>query len=104
MLSGETDKAVSVIDARFQEVGETIGKNLKHIGNLDGDVFEHQGELYFLELNPRFGGGYPFSHEAGNNTAAIYLAWLKCQSDVAQYSNYQENIMYAKYDRSLRVN
>ena len=76
MRSGETDKAVSVIDQRFEEIGRTIGKNLKHIGNLDCDVFEHEGELYVLELNPRFGGGYPFSHEAGMNTAAAYIAWL----------------------------
>src|SRR5690606_19448445 len=76
MRSGETDKAISVIDGRFEQVGKVIGENLSHIGNLDCDVFEFEGELYVLELNPRFGGGYPFSHEAGINTAAIYIEWL----------------------------
>lgn len=104
MRSGETDKAISVIDSRFDKVGRVIGENLKHIGNLDCDVFEHNGELYVLELNPRFGGGYPFSHEAGNNTAAIYIEWLKGGSDVQQYSRYQDNIMFAKCDRLLKVN
>ena len=104
MRSGETDKAISVIHERFEQVGKVIGDNLKHIGNLDCDVFEHNGELYVLELNPRFGGGYPFSHEAGNNTAAIYIEWLKGNNNISQHSNYKEGIMFSKCDRLLKVN
>lgn len=104
MRSGETDKAISVIDDRFDHVGRTIGMHLKHIGNLDCDVFEHDGELYVLELNPRFGGGYPFSHEAGNNAAKIYIEWLKGNTNVTRHSNYQPGIMFAKCDKLLKVN
>jgi carbamoyl-phosphate synthase large subunit len=104
MRSGETDKAISVIDERFEKIGKIIGENLKHIGNLDCDVFEHNGELYVLELNPRFGGGYPFSHEAGNNTAAIYIEWLKGNKYISQHSDYKEGIMFFKCDRLLKVN
>lgn len=104
MRSGETDKAISVIDKRFEQVGKIIGDNLKHIGNLDCDVFEHNGELYVLELNPRFGGGYPFSHEAGVNTAAIYIEWLKGNKNISKHKNYQDKIMFSKCDRLLKVN
>lgn len=104
MRSGETDKAISVIDARFEQVGQIISKGLKHIGNLDCDVFEHNGELYVLELNPRFGGGYPFSHEAGINTAAMYIEWLKGNHKIADFSNYREGVMFSKCDRLLKVN
>lgn len=104
MRSGETDKAISVIDERFEKIGRIIGENLKHIGNLDCDVFEHDGELYVLELNPRFGGGYPFSHEAGMNTAATYIAWLNGEKDVDQFNNYKAGVMFSKCDRLLRVN
>lgn len=104
MRSGETDKAISVIDSRFEQIGRVIGENLHHIGNLDCDVFEHNGELYVLELNPRFGGGYPFSHEAGINTAAIYIEWLKGNKDVEKFSNYRGGEMFSKCDRLLRVN
>lgn len=104
MRSGETDKAISVIHERFEQVGKVIGDNLKHIGNLDCDVFEHNGELYVLELNPRFGGGYPFSHEAGNNTAAIYIEWLKGNKDISMHSDYKADMMFSKCDRLLRVN
>lgn len=104
MRSGETDKAISVIDERFDQIGKVIGENLKHIGNLDCDVFEHEGELYVLELNPRFGGGYPFSHEAGMNTAAAYIAWLRGKKGIEQFNKYKENVMFSKCDRLLRVN
>jgi carbamoyl-phosphate synthase large subunit len=104
MRSGETDKAISIIDKKFEQIGEIIGENLKHIGNLDCDVFEYKGELYILELNPRFGGGYPFSHEAGINTAAIFIEWLKGNTDISKHSNYKEGIMFSKCDRLVRVN
>lgn len=105
MRSGETDKAVSVIDERFSVLGRTIGNALGHVGNMDCDVFEKNGELYVLELNPRFGGGYPFSHEAGVNTAAIYVEWLKGdKKNVAQFDNYQAGLMFSKCDRLVRVN
>jgi len=104
MRSGETDKAISVIDPRFELIGKTIGSNLKHLGNLDCDVLEKDGKLYVLELNPRFGGGYPFSHEAGVNTPAIYIEWLKGNKDIQNHMNYKAGIMYSKYDKLLRVN
>lgn len=104
MRSGETDKAVSIIDPRFESIGKTIGSKLKHLGNLDCDVLEQDGKLYVLELNPRFGGGYPFSHEAGVNTPAIYFEWLKGGKDIQKYINYKEGVMFSKCDRLLRVN
>lgn len=104
MRSGETDKAISIIDPRFESIGKTIGSNLKHLGNLDCDVLEKDGKLYVLELNPRFGGGYPFSHEAGVNTPAIYIEWLKGNKDIQKHMNYKAGVMFSKYDRLLRVN
>ncbi|MBX2922970.1 MAG: ATP-grasp domain-containing protein [Chitinophagaceae bacterium] len=104
MRSGETDKAISVIDPKIEEIGKTIGQNLKHIGNLDCDIFEEKGEYYILELNPRFGGGYPFSHEAGINTAAIYIDWLKGKKGISAHSHYAEGLMFSKCDRLIKVN
>lgn len=77
MRSGETDKAITVDNADIREIGATIGKALGHIGNLDCDVLERDGEYYVLELNPRFGGGYPFSQEAGVNIPKAIVAWVK---------------------------
>ncbi|WP_053992532.1 ATP-grasp domain-containing protein [Mangrovimonas sp. TPBH4] len=104
MRSGETDKAISVIDQKFEDCGQQISKYLGHVGNLDCDVFLTNNKLYILELNPRFGGGYPFSHEAGVNTSAMYIEWLKGNSDISRFMKYKPNIMYSKCDRLLRIN
>ena len=73
MRAGETDKAVLRNHPEIEEIGKRIGENLKHIGNLDCDIFEKNGKYYLLEMNPRFGGGYPFSQMSGANfPAAIY--------------------------------
>ena len=103
MRSGETDKAISIIDERFNEVGKIIGENLKHIGNADCDVFLVNDKLYVLEINPRFGGGYPFSHEAGVNIVSIYLEWLNGNSNVSKYNNYKAGVLCSKCDRILTI-
>lgn len=102
MRSGETDRAKSIISENFNDFGKKISEALKHIGNLDCDVFLVKDQLYLLELNPRFGGGYPFSYEAGVNMAAIYLEWLNGSNDISKYNNYKENIVLSKYDRLVQ--
>ena len=77
MRAGETDKAVTVDNPTIRNIGKIIGENLKHIANLDCDVLEKEGIYYVLELNPRFGGGYPFSHEAGVNTPRAIVEWVR---------------------------
>ncbi len=103
MRSGETDKAISVIDERFETLGRIVSENLKHVGNLDCDVFVANNQLYLLELNPRFGGGYPFSHEAGVDTCALYIEWLKGNKNVEAYNQYKAGKLFSKCDRMLEI-
>lgn len=77
MRSGETDCAEVVYNERLEKAGERLSGILKHIGNLDVDAFIVNGNPYILELNARFGGGYPFSHIAGVNLPKAILNWLK---------------------------
>ncbi|WP_340202354.1 GNAT family N-acetyltransferase [Ascidiimonas sp. W6] len=103
MRGGETDKAQTIIDQRFEIVGKKLGEALKHIGNMDCDVFLCNEEVFVLELNPRFGGGYPFSHEAGANIPAIYLQWLNDSKDVQHLNLYKEGILFSKCDRLIEI-
>lgn len=103
MRSGETDKAVSIINEEFSKIARTIAENTKHIGNMDCDFFVSNGKVYYLEMNPRFGGGYPFSHEAGINTPAIYLSWLNGENSVDRFNNFTEGLMFSKCDRLMPI-
>lgn len=73
MRAGETDKAVTVAPEPFHEMVAKIANVLPHRGNLDCDFLERDDKLYLLELNPRFGGGYPFTHLAGANHVQMLL-------------------------------
>ncbi len=77
MRSGETDCAQTVDFPEVKLIGERLSKLLKHIANLDCDAFiDENGDVYILEMNARFGGGYPFSHLAGVNLPKAIVKWL----------------------------
>lgn len=103
MRAGETDKVVTVIDNTYLEVIRKVGEATKHIGIMDCDFFVVDNEVYFLEMNPRFGGGYPFSHEAGVNIPAIYLAWSGGDFNIAKYINYRTDKIFSKCERIIKV-
>lgn len=103
MRSGETDKAISVINKDFSKIAKTIAEKTKHIGNMDCDFFVSNDKVYYLEMNPRFGGGYPFSHEAGINTPGIYLSWLNGENSVDHHNNFTEGLMFSKCDRMMPI-
>lgn len=75
MRAGETDKAVSVDKPELIEIGNTIGEILGHLGPLDIDCFYDGNQAHVMELNARFGGGYPLTHLAGGDfiTAAVSI-------------------------------
>lgn len=103
MRAGETDLAISVINPEFSGLGKKIGELTGHYGIIDSDLMEKDGRIYFLELNPRFGGGYPFSHEAGVNVPAMYLAWLEGRSNVAVFNRYKAGVAASKYQSMMPV-
>jgi len=68
MRAGETDKAEIIYKKKYISLAKKISKISKHVGNLDCDVIKSKrGDLYFIDFNPRFGGGYPFTHISGYN-------------------------------------
>ena len=104
MRAGETDKAITVDIPEVYEMGRKIGENLKHIGNLDVDIMQRaNGDYCVLELNPRFGGGYPFSYEAGVNMPLAILKWLKGEKVDTAILQPAYGKMFAKNDYLVDV-
>lgn len=103
MRAGETDKAITIDNLELRNIGTIIGKSLGHIGNLDCDILEEKGEFYVLELNPRFGGGFPFSYEAGVNLPGAMIAWAKQESFDINNLQPRYGELYAKCDRLVKL-
>lgn len=98
MRSGETDKAVTVDLPEVREMGRKIGEALGHIGNLDVDIMQRADGTYcVLELNPRFGGGFPFSYEAGVNFPKALIQMIKGEE-------YDTKILVPEYGRMFSKN
>jgi carbamoyl-phosphate synthase large subunit len=100
MRSGETDRALTVQNERLEALGKKIAENLQQIGNLDCDaIVNDRGEVYAIEMNPRFGGGYPFSHEAGANLPAAAIAWASGAIPDPNWLKLAPNLTISKCDR-----
>ncbi len=74
MRAGETDKATSTDSKELIDFGLKILQNLQLFGPMDVDVLISPEGPKLLEMNPRFGGGYPCSHLAGANFPAKLIA------------------------------
>jgi len=77
MRAGETDCAMTMENVQVFETGKRLARNLQHIANLDVDMFVCEDKVYVLEMNARFGGGYPFSHIAGVDLPRAIINWIK---------------------------
>ena len=60
-------------------------------------------EDYYIEINPRFGGGAPLSMKAGADSAEALLRLL--QGEKLQYMQYaaEDGAIYSRFDQSVRV-
>lgn len=104
MRAGETDKAVLRDNRAIEEIGKRIGNHLKHIANLDCDIFERNGKYYLLEMNPRFGGGYPFSQMSGADFPAVVYAMLGNKPLKSEWFTKRYDKAFAKCDILIPVN
>ncbi|WP_167470089.1 ATP-grasp domain-containing protein [Vreelandella andesensis] len=104
MRSGETDQAVTENCPELVALGRRLGEALKHVGNLDCDVFMGAGKPCLLELNPRFGGGYPFSAAAGADVPSALIAWAKGKAPPLHWDAIRHNVMSSKCERIVSIN
>ena len=75
MRAGETDIAELIEEPEIYKELKRLGTLTGHVANMDTDVFLVDGVPYILEMNARFGGGYPFSHEGGCNLPKAIIDW-----------------------------
>ncbi len=77
MRAGETDIAELTENESIYKDLQKLSTLTKHIANMDCDIFMLDNKPYILEMNARFGGGYPFSHMGGCNLPKAIVEWCK---------------------------
>ena len=76
ILNGEANPVVFEDVEIIKTLGKQIGEALKHVGDCNVDCILSGEQVYVLDLNPRFGGCYPYSQLAGANLPRAIVAWL----------------------------
>lgn len=103
MRAGETDKAVSTNDPVLIDFGKKLLGALKLLGPADVDVILTDQGPKLLEINPRFGGGYPCSHLAGANFCRKIVAMFKGQDLPSDIGSCPEGVYMLKQDEIIRL-
>lgn len=85
---------------------ERLIDNFKPIGPITIQLIRdnESGKNYYIEINPRFGGGAPLSMKAGANSAEALLCIL--QGDERKYERKvaEDGAIFSRFDQSMRIN
>lgn len=93
---GLATKSLTVEHPELCRISETILKHLDIIGPANIQFIETiKGELFFIEINPRFGGAYIASIEAGLNSPLFIMN--EFMGDPIAYSGYQRNLLMMRF-------
>ena len=65
-------------------------------------LFKKEGELFFIEINHRFGGGYPLSYLAGADFAK-YLIKDYLGENLEYSEDWKNNLIMLRYDAEVLV-
>lgn len=99
MRAGETDKAITVDAAPFVADAERIARAAQLTGLIDVDMFlDEEGEPSVIDINPRFGGGYPFVHLAGADVPRFYLSRALDVEVEDDWRDYALGVVSAKHE------
>lgn len=103
--SGEVLKTQIDLDETIIEEMKRLLSDYKPCGAITVQLIRQNesGKNYYIEINPRFGGGAPLTMKAGANSAEAMLKLL-CGEKVEYIPNAAENgAVYCRFDQSIRV-
>lgn len=103
MRAGETEKSISVVNEEIYKLIQQVTDTIDFCGPLDIDLIEQNGKLYVLEINPRFGGGYPHAYECGVNFPEYILKNATDGKNTKRIFEYQPGIKCMKYSEIVTV-
>ena len=103
--AGEVLKTRITMDQVMIEESKILCKVFKACGPMTVQLIRdiHTGVDYFIEINPRFGGGAPLSMKAGAKSAEAILKLLD-HEQVEYYTDIADGTVYSRFDQSICVN
>lgn len=103
--AGEISKGITVKNPALIAAAKQVVESLPGaIGCITVQCFlRADGEIVFIEINPRFGGGYPLSYRAG----ADFPSWLMqmCMGEYPKVTidDWEDGLVMLRYDDAIFV-
>lgn len=100
--SGEVSKGRTVRHAALEELVAEIAANLPGAyGALNIQAFVSDDEINVIEINPRFGGGFPLAYRAG----ADLPGWLICErlGRPIHVDEWQSDLVMLRFDDAVYI-
>lgn len=104
--SGEVSKGMTVRSALLiEKAKELVAKLPGAVGCITLQCFlTENNKVKFIEINPRFGGGFPLSLKAGADFPRYLMeSMLSIQSDL-DVDKWQDGLVMLRYDDAIFVN
>lgn len=103
---GEISKGVTKYDHIYSNFIKNFSLFKGVIGPINMQVMSHKKDkhIYYLEINPRLGGGAPISYYSGANFAKWLFDEYFFNKKIGFYSKWKKNITALRYDQSLIIN
>lgn len=104
MRAGETEKSLSVKNESIKNLVINAVKKLGLAGPIDMDILEQDGKFYILEINPRFGGGYPHAYMCGVDFPKFIASNIEGTTNESCFDCYESGIIAMKYSETVTKN
>ena len=104
--SGEVNKGVTVNNELVPMIRKHLAVIPGAVGCLTSQFFRHKetAEVYGIEINARFGGGFPLTYLAGANYPAwIIEEYLLNNTVEDQFDCWEPNLLMLRYDAEILV-
>ena len=104
--AGEVLKTQICMDQTMIEESKALCKAFKPCGSMTVQLIrDEKGIDWFIEINPRFGGGAPLSMKAGARSAESILEMLdgKIVEEIAEEHEIADSAMYSRFDQSVCI-
>ena len=104
--AGEVLKTRIVQDEVMIGEMKTLIADYKPCGQITVQLIrdENTGDNYYIEINPRFGGGAPLSIKAGADSAEAVLKMLNGEKITYHHKAARDGAIYCRFDQSVCVN
>ena len=103
--AGEVLKTKIAQDPQLIEDMKVLTADFKPAGQITVQLIRETatGDPYYIEINPRFGGGAPLTMKAGADSAEAVIRMIRGEKLTFVPDAAEDGAVYSRFDQSIRV-